>query len=172
MGKLITTTKPLIFQSKLLCFSLLYLFTTLFLALYTILSQSKCLFRSSPLDPIQDPLFSYPSSYGEHKYAVSTTRSTCTSPIFFSDYLDVVKEIKNLIQDSSSAEESSALRYMQGNAESFGGNLSTKARFSYFDRQIDHTQVPCGFLKKFPISDSVCLDFMIPVINHVNYDAL
>ncbi|KAL1335620.1 hypothetical protein AAHE18_10G002100 [Arachis hypogaea] len=155
MGKLITTTKPLIFQSKLLCFSLLYLFTTLFLALYTILSQSKCLFRSSPLDPIQDPLFSYPSSYGEHKYAVSTTRSTCTSPIFFSgDYLDVVKEIKNLIQDSSSAEESSALRYMQGNAESFGGNLSTKARFSYFDRQIDHTQVPCGFLKKFPISDS------------------
>ncbi|XLT46499.1 hypothetical protein HN873_039103 [Arachis hypogaea] len=60
----------------------------------------------------QDPLFSYPSSYGEHKYAVSTTRSTCTSPIFFSDYLDVVKEIKNLIKDSSSAEESSALRYM------------------------------------------------------------
>ncbi|XLR57153.1 hypothetical protein HN51_011455 [Arachis hypogaea] len=112
MGKLITTTKPLIFQSKLLCFSLLYLFTTLFLALYTILSHSKCLFRSSPLDPIQNPLFSYPSSYGEHKYAVSTTRSTCTSPIFFSDYLDVVKEIKNLIKDSSSAEESSALRYM------------------------------------------------------------
>ncbi|MED6147475.1 hypothetical protein PIB30_044358 [Stylosanthes scabra] len=150
MGKLITRTKPLIFQSKLLCFSLLYLFTTLFLAL----SQSKCFFfTSSPLDPIQNPLFSYPSSYGEHKYALSTTRSTCTSPVFFSDYLDVVKEIKNLIENSSSAEWS-ALRYMQGNAESFGGKLSTKARLSYFDHQMDNSKVPCGFLKKFPITDS------------------
>ena len=86
MGKLITTTKPLILQSKLLCFSLFYLFTTFFLALYTTLSQSKCFFRSSPSDPIQNPLFSYPSSYGEHKYAVSTTRETCSSPVFFSGY--------------------------------------------------------------------------------------
>ncbi|MED6184280.1 hypothetical protein PIB30_045914 [Stylosanthes scabra] len=153
MGKLISTTKPLIFQSKLLCFSLLYLFTTLFLALCTTLTQSKCFFRSSPLDPIQNPLFSYPSSYGEHKYALSTTRSTCTSPVFFSDYGDVVKEIKNLIKNSSSAEWS-ALRYMQGNADSFGGKLSTEARLSYFDHQMDNTKVPCGFLKKFPITDS------------------
>ena len=81
MGK--ATTTPLLFQSKLLCFSLLYLFTSLFLALYTSLSQSKCLFRSSPFDPIQTPLFSYPSSYGEHKYAIPTHRSTCSSPVFF-----------------------------------------------------------------------------------------
>ncbi|XP_057434126.1 alkaline ceramidase TOD1-like [Lotus japonicus] len=152
MGKLITTSKPLILQSKLLCFSLLYLFTTLFLALYTTLSQSKCLFRSSPLDPLQKSLFSYPSSYGEHKYAVSTTRSTCSSPVFFSDYWDVVKEISNFNKNSLSS--SGVLRYMQGNANTFGGNLSTLARFSYFDHQNDTTEVPCGFLKKFPISGS------------------
>ncbi|KAK7303116.1 hypothetical protein RJT34_14017 [Clitoria ternatea] len=152
MGKLITTSKPLILHSKLLCFSLLYLFTTLFLALYITLSQSKCFFRSSPLDPIQNPLFSYPSSYGEHKYAVSTTRSTCSSPVFFSDYLDVVKEIKNFRTNNQAP--SGVLRYMQGNADSFGGNHSTLTRFSYFDHQNDATQVPCGFLKKFPISDS------------------
>lgn len=77
-------SKPLLFQSKILCFSLLYLFSSLFLAVYTSLSQTKCLFRSSPFDPIQTPLFSYPSSYGEHKYAISTLRSTCSSPVYFS----------------------------------------------------------------------------------------
>ena len=82
MGK-VTTSTPLLFKSKLLCFSLFYLFTALFLALYTSLSQSKCLFRSSPFDPLQTPLFSYPSSYGEHKYALPTHRSTCSSPVFF-----------------------------------------------------------------------------------------
>ncbi|CAL0301244.1 unnamed protein product [Lupinus luteus] len=152
MGKLITTSKPLILKSKLLCFSLLYLFTTLFLALYTTLSQSKCFFRPSPLDPIQNALFSYPASYGEHKYAVSTSRSTCSSPVYFSDYWDVVKEVKNWHNNFSA--DSIPLRYMQGNANSFGGNLSTLVRFSYFHHQTDNKEVPCGFLKKFPISDS------------------
>ncbi|XP_004486024.1 alkaline ceramidase TOD1 [Cicer arietinum] len=152
MGKLITTSKPLILQSKLLCFSLLYLFTTLFLALYTTLSQSKCFFRSSPSDPILNSLFNYPSSYGEHKYAVSTTRSTCSSPIFFSDYWDVVSEIENFRKNSRGY--SGVLRYMQGNADTFGGNLSTLTRFSYFNHQNDSVEVPCGFLKEFPISDS------------------
>ncbi|XP_019439699.1 PREDICTED: uncharacterized protein LOC109345264 [Lupinus angustifolius] len=152
MGKLITSSKPLILQSKLLCFSLLYLFTTLFLALYTTLSQSKCFFRSSPLDPIQNSLFSYPSSYGEHKYALSTTRSTCSSPVYFSDYWDVVKEIKNWHKNFSGY--SIPLRYMQGNGDSFGGNFTTSVRFSYFDNQTDGKEVPCGFFKKFPISDS------------------
>ncbi|KAL9320988.1 hypothetical protein ACSQ67_012827 [Phaseolus vulgaris] len=148
MGRLITTTKPLILYSKLLCFSLLYLFTTLFLALYTTLSHSKCFFRSSPLDPLQNSLFSYPSSYGEHKYAVPTSRSTCTSPVFFSDYLDVVNEIKSF------RETNRPLRYVKGNADTFGGNLSTLTRFSYFNHQNHNTEVLCGFLKKFPVSDS------------------
>jgi hypothetical protein len=83
MGKA-KLSKPLIFQSKLLCISLLYLITTLFLALYTSIYPTKCLFRSSPFDPIQTPFFSYPSSYGEHKYVIPTHRSSCSSPIYFS----------------------------------------------------------------------------------------
>ncbi|WJX26953.1 Alkaline ceramidase tod1 [Trifolium repens] len=152
MGKLITTSKPLILKSKLLCFSLFYLFTTLFLALYTTLSQSKCFFRLSPSDPILNSLFNYPSSYGEHKYAVSTTRSTCSSPVFFSDYWDVVKEIENFRKNSQGY--GGVLRYMQGNANTFGGNLSTTTRFSYFNHRNDSIDVPCGFLKEFPISNS------------------
>ncbi|KHN25899.1 hypothetical protein glysoja_018753 [Glycine soja] len=151
MAKLIlTASKPLLFlQSKLFCFSLFYLFASLFLALYVISSQSKCLFRSPLYDPIQpSSLFSYPSSYGQHKYAISTTRSTCSSPINFSDYWDVLKEIQNLRKCSTRT-----VRYMQGNADSFGGNLSSHLRFSYFDHQNDSREVPCGFLKKFPISD-------------------
>ncbi|KAM4101197.1 hypothetical protein ACB094_05G125600 [Castanea mollissima] len=150
MGK-VTTSTPLLFKSKLLCFSLFYLFTALFLALYTSLSQSKCLFRSSPFDPLQTPLFSYPSSYGEHKYALPTHRSTCSSPVFFTDYWTVLKEIRDLCRNSSLA--SPVLSYMQGQADSFGGNFSTQKRISYFDHENSSLEVPCGFLKKFPISN-------------------
>lgn len=69
-----------------------------------------------------------------------------------SDYWDVVKEIKDFHKNSPA--HSRVLRYLQGNADTFGGNLSTLTRFSYFDHRNDSTQVPCGFLKKFPISDS------------------
>ncbi|KAG7963466.1 hypothetical protein I3843_09G119300 [Carya illinoinensis] len=148
MGKVIST--PLLFQSKLLCFSLFYLFTSLFLALYTSLSQSKCLFRSSPFDPIQAPLFVYPPSYGEHKYAIPTHRSTCTSPVFFSDYWVVLKEIQDFCKNSSLV--SPVLKYMQGHADSFGGNFSTQKRISYFDHENTSVEVPCGFLKNFPIN--------------------
>ncbi|XP_062162134.1 alkaline ceramidase TOD1 [Alnus glutinosa] len=147
MGK--ATSTPLLFQSKLLCFSLFYLFTSLFLALYTTLSQSQCLFRSSPFDPIHTPLFSYPPAYGEHKYAIPTHRSTCSSPVFFSDYWTVLKEIQDLCKNSLLA--SPVLTYMQGQADSFGGNFSTQKRFSYFDNENSSVEVPCGFLKKFPI---------------------
>jgi len=87
MGNLITLTTS---KHLFLCFSLFYLFFTyLFLALYVISSQSKCLFRSPPFDPIQSSsLFSYPSSYGQHKYAISTSRSTCSSPLNFSGTID------------------------------------------------------------------------------------
>ncbi|XP_057949968.1 alkaline ceramidase TOD1 [Malania oleifera] len=139
---------PLLFQSKILCFSLLYLFTA---ALYASLSSTKCLFRSSPFDPVQFPLFSYPSTYGEHKYAIPTHRSSCTSPIYFSDYWAALKEIQDLCRNSSSSSSSSpTLRYIQGKADTFGGNFSTQERFSYFDR----AEVPCGFMNEFPISNS------------------
>ncbi|XP_057748071.1 alkaline ceramidase TOD1-like [Arachis stenosperma] len=158
MGKLLTNSKSIIvLHSKLLCFSLLYLFISLFLALYAISSKSKCILRSTPFDyPIQDRIFSYPSSYGEHKYAVSTTRSKCSSPVSFSDYRNVLEEIQHFQMNSSpgTSSSSSSMAYMQGNADSFGGNLSTHLRFSYFDRRNDSREVPCGFFKRFPIGDS------------------
>ncbi|CAI9782149.1 unnamed protein product [Fraxinus pennsylvanica] len=147
MGKLIS--KPLLCQSKLFCFSLFYLFSSLFLAL----SSTKCIFRSSPFDPIQSPLFSYPTSYGEHKYAVPTLRSSCDSPVYFSDYWEVLKEIKEICKNST-ALGSKPLRYMQENAENFGGNFSIEKRLSYFDHREDGVEIPCGFFKRFPISNS------------------
>ncbi|KAF9616026.1 hypothetical protein IFM89_027965, partial [Coptis chinensis] len=139
---------PLLFQSKLLCFSLFYLFTTLFLALYSSLSQTKCMFRSSPFDPIQSPLFSYPSTYGEHKYAIPTLRSACISPLYFTDYWVVLKEIHDILKNSSTP----VLRYTEMGRESFSGNLSTQERFSYFDQSDKQMKVPCGFMKEFPVS--------------------
>ncbi|XP_038706123.1 uncharacterized protein LOC120001744 [Tripterygium wilfordii] len=153
MGK-VTSNKPLIFQSKLLCFSLLYLFTTLFLALYNSLSSTKCLFRSSPFEPIRTPLFLYPLSYGEHKYAIPTHRSSCSSPVYFSDYWMVFNEIRDMCHNSSVVSAKS-LRYIQGKSGSFGGNFTTQKRFSYFDHENnENVEIPCGFLKNFPISNS------------------
>lgn len=62
-----------------------------------------------------------------------------------------MKEIKSLRE--TNRPYSGALRYVQGNADTFGGNLSALARFSYFDHQNHNTEVLCGFLKKFPVSD-------------------
>ncbi|KAK7368639.1 hypothetical protein VNO80_10667 [Phaseolus coccineus] len=153
MGNLITLTTS---KNLFLCFSLFYLFFTyLFLALYVISSQSKCLFRSHPFDPIQSSsLFSYPSSYGQHKYAISTSRSTCSSPLNFSDYWYVLKEIQNLRKSHECSTRNVRYMQMQEGGHSFGGNLSSHLRFSYFDHQNDSREVPCGFFKKFPISDS------------------
>ncbi|KAI3456009.1 hypothetical protein Pfo_012672 [Paulownia fortunei] len=154
MGKAATFSKPLLFQSKLLCFSLLYLFSSLFLAVYFTFSANKCIFRSSPFDPVQGPLFSYPSSYGEHKHAIPTTRSSCDSPVYFSDYWVVFVEIQQIFTNSTALGEPSALRYMQGLADSFGGNLSIQERISYFDHREDGIEIPCGFFRRFPISTS------------------
>ncbi|XP_050231437.1 alkaline ceramidase TOD1 [Mercurialis annua] len=142
---------PLIFQSKLFCISLLYLFTTLFLTFYTSLHPTNCLFRSSPFDPIQLPLFSYPPTYGAHKYAVPTHRSSCSSPVYFNDYWMVLKEIQDLCWNSSVF---NGLKYMKRKSESFGGKFNTKKRISYFNHVNDSVEIPCGFFKKFPISNS------------------
>ncbi|KAL4289484.1 hypothetical protein GQ457_14G008470 [Hibiscus cannabinus] len=154
MGKATATTKtPLFCQSKLLCFSLLYLFTTLFLAFYHKVSPNNCLFRSSPFDPIQSPLFRYPPSYGEHKYATTAThRHSCSSPVFFSGYGKVAEEIHNLCKNSSAFLP--ALKYLQVKGDTFGGNLSLEERISYFNHTNNDINVPCGFLKEFPVSYS------------------
>ncbi|GMH20790.1 hypothetical protein Nepgr_022632 [Nepenthes gracilis] len=153
MGKAKATStsaaSPLLFQSKPLCFSCLYLFTSLFIALCLSLSPTKCIFRSSPFDPIQFPLFSYPSSYGEHKHSLPTFRSSCSSPVYFSDYGTALKEIRQSYWNSTS---SSTLRYMAGEADSFGGNFSVRRRISFFDLRENAADVPCGFMKPFPIN--------------------
>ncbi|XP_042487701.1 probable hexosyltransferase MUCI70 [Macadamia integrifolia] len=150
MGRRAWSTS-LLFQSKSFCFSLLYLFTTLFLALYSTLS-TKCIFRSSPFNPIQKSLFSYPPNYGEHKYAIPTLRSSCNSPVFFSDYSMVLDDIKEICMNSSSS--TSTLSYLSKKADSFAGNFSTKERIFYFDHRDDQVEVPCGVMKEFPVSDS------------------
>ncbi|KAK9268128.1 hypothetical protein L1049_010568 [Liquidambar formosana] len=64
----------------------------------------------------------------------------------------VLKEIQDLCRNSSLP--SGVIRYMQGKGDSFGGNFSTQKRISYFDHRDDRVEVPCGFLKEFPISKS------------------
>ncbi|KAJ0758091.1 hypothetical protein HanLR1_Chr04g0146381 [Helianthus annuus] len=148
MGKLVTTSTPLLFQSKLLCFSLSYLFISLFFAFYTSLSSTtKCHFQSSPLYP----LFNYPQSYGQHKHPIPTLHSSCNSPVFFSDYRVVFDEIRRLVDDP--LWDFKGLKYVQGNGGCFGMNNSMHERISYFDYGDGGIEIPCGFFKKFPISD-------------------
>ncbi|OAY25135.1 hypothetical protein MANES_17G069800v8 [Manihot esculenta] len=71
---------------------------------------------------------------------------------FSSDYWIALEEIKNLCRNSSVS--SQGLRYMEGNRDSFGGNFSTQKRMSYFNHLNDSVEIPCGFFKKFPVSDS------------------
>ncbi|CAI9773277.1 unnamed protein product [Fraxinus pennsylvanica] len=108
---------------------------------------------SAPVYPFQTPLFFYPSSYGEHKYGIPTLRSFCNSPVFFSDYWEVLKEIQEICRNST-AIGSASLKYTQTNADTFGGNFSFENRFSYFDHREDGREIPCGFFKRFPISNS------------------
>ncbi|KAL1560442.1 putative hexosyltransferase MUCI70 [Salvia divinorum] len=151
MGKIATFSTPLLFQSKPLCFSLLFLTFSLLLAAHFTFSATKCLFRSSPFDPLQGTLFSYPSSYGQHKHAIPTTRSSCTSPISFSDYWQVSDEIQSLLTPPPPPPPS--LRFLQRNAATFGGNLTFHERLSYLKNADDHgLGIPCGFFKNFPIS--------------------
>ncbi|XP_071740314.1 alkaline ceramidase TOD1 [Rutidosis leptorrhynchoides] len=153
MGKLTKTSTPLLFQSKLLCFSLSYLFLSLLFAFYnSISSTTRCHFGSSLIHPIQSPLFNYPPSYGQHKHPIPTLHSSCDSPVFFKDYWFVLNEIRRIAKNSSW--NSKGLRYVQrdGNEGGFGMNYTTKKRMSYFEYRNDGIEIPCGFFKKFPIS--------------------
>ncbi|GAA0165048.1 hypothetical protein LIER_20548 [Lithospermum erythrorhizon] len=151
--KIKLSSSPIFFQSKLLCFSVFYLLISITLAIYTTFYSTKCLFRSSPFDPIQSPLFYYNSSYGEHKYALPTYRTSCDSPVFFKDYGSVLDEMQRLIGNSKEL-GSHNLKYIKGYADTFGGNFSIEKRFSYFDHGDEGTEIPCGFFKHFPVSNS------------------
>ncbi|XP_057525750.1 alkaline ceramidase TOD1 [Amaranthus tricolor] len=141
---------PFLLQSKRLCLSCCYLFTSLFLALYVSISPSfKCvLLRAAPYDPIQSPLFTYPSSYGEHKHAFPTLRTSCSSPVFFSDYPSVFTEVQQCCQNWTNF----SLSYKQGKAGTFGGNLSLEIRISILDQLQQKMDFPCGFFHPYPIN--------------------
>ncbi|KAI3466825.1 hypothetical protein Pfo_023488 [Paulownia fortunei] len=64
-----------------------------------------------------------------------------------------MKEMQQIWENSTTLGAGS-LKYMQGDAESFGGNLSFQKRVSYFDHRQDGTEIPCGFFRRFPISSS------------------
>ncbi|KAL9267471.1 Alkaline ceramidase TOD1-like protein [Drosera capensis] len=149
-------SRPLLWQSKPLCLSCVYLLSSVLLAIYlsVISPNARCLFRySSPLDPVQSPFFSYPSSYGQHKHPLPTLRSTCSSPIFFSDYSSVVREIQESCRNSSS---SVVLKYMatERHADSFGGSFGVEERNTFFYQGSQESEVSCGFMKPFPIANS------------------
>uniref|UniRef100_A0A0E0JFG1 TOD1/MUCI70 glycosyltransferase-like domain-containing protein n=1 Tax=Oryza punctata TaxID=4537 RepID=A0A0E0JFG1_ORYPU len=162
---------PPVMQSKLLCLSLLYLLTTLPLALYVSFSDpgsaaSRCLFflpfRSS--NPSAAALFEYPREYGEHKHAIPATRARCSDPAVFSGrslsvreghYKTVLEEINNLCRNlSTSPSAAPALRYQNGRRNSFAGNLSTVERRSFFNHTDSAVEIPCGFFKEFPVRES------------------
>ncbi|XP_042445419.1 probable hexosyltransferase MUCI70 isoform X2 [Zingiber officinale] len=144
-------TTPLLFQSKLLCLSLLYLLATLPLALYVSFSKSTCLFRSPTPFPTSRR-FSYPPSYSEHKYSLPTAHSDCSSSVPFSDYGEVLDEIRDRCRNSTS---SPVLRYLEGKGDSFSGNFSAQKRKSFFrHRHGDQVAIPCGFLQEFPVKES------------------
>ncbi|XP_057764036.1 alkaline ceramidase TOD1-like [Salvia miltiorrhiza] len=149
MGKIASFSTPLLFQSKLLCFSLTFLSLSLLFAARFTFSATKCIFRSSPFDPLQGPLFFYPPSYAHHKHPIPTTRSSCKSPIFFSDYWQVLDEIRTI---SAPSPPPPPLRFLQRNAPTFGGNLSFPQRFSYLKHGDRGFGIPCGFFKHFPVS--------------------
>ncbi|GJN06407.1 hypothetical protein PR202_ga24136 [Eleusine coracana subsp. coracana] len=115
--------RPPVLQSKLLCLSLLYLLTTLPLAIYVSFSDPnrRCLLlpfhQSSPA--AVKPLFEYPSGYGEHKHALTVTRALCSNPVVFPEYKTALEEINGLCRNlSASPSASPVLRYQKGARDS------------------------------------------------------
>ncbi|CAM0880359.1 unnamed protein product [Alopecurus aequalis] len=150
--------RPPLLQSKLLCVSLLYLLTTLPLALYVSFSDpsSRCLplllLPSSRSSHAPTTLFQYPREYGEHKHALPTTRALCSDPAIFSDYKTVLEEINGLCRNLSAPPRAfPPLRYQKGRRDTFAGNLSTEERRSFFNHTDAAVEIPCGFFKDFPI---------------------
>lgn len=63
-----------------------------------------------------------------------------------------MKEIQEFSKNSTKL-GSRVVSYLKGNANTFGGNFTTKKRYSYYDHE-DDVEVPCGFFTKFPVSNS------------------
>lgn len=83
--------------------------------------------------------------------------------VSIADYKTVTEEIEEFCRNSTPL-GSRNVNYMQGNAETFGGNFSFRKRLSFFDYRGDGIGIPCGFFKKFPISFAG----QFPYIGNVN----
>ncbi|KAF3774501.1 hypothetical protein EJ110_NYTH52962 [Nymphaea thermarum] len=153
MGK---STSSLLLHSKLFfLFSLLSLSFTLFLLFNPSSLPRRCIpVRFLPSDLIQHPLFFYPTSYGEHKYAIPTVRSSCTISVPFKNYMVVFREFQDSMRNSTLSEEKRRLRYLSENRSTFAGNFSTKERRSFFSFNEEQSEIPCGFMKDFMLSNS------------------
>jgi len=87
---------PPVLESKLLCVSLLYLLTTLPLALYVSFSDPgrRCpRLLPSSASPPKTALFECPPGYGEHKHALPVPRALCSSPVAFAGLSVVLDEL-------------------------------------------------------------------------------
>lgn len=69
--------------------------------------------------------------------------------VFLLDYAVVLKKMQRVSENPRIL----GTRYMQGIADSFGGNLSLVKRLSHFDQSDDGNEIPCGFFRPFPISN-------------------
>lgn len=79
------------------------------------------------------------------------------------EYEVAFKEVEEICRNGSRP-DSSALGYLErgggggGGGESFAGNFSAKERRLWFDYpgggDDDSMEIPCGFLKEFPIPES------------------
>ncbi|CAO2199526.1 unnamed protein product [Urochloa humidicola] len=152
---------PPVAESKLLCLSLLYLLTTLPLALYVSISDPgrRCLrllpFPDSLAKITKTALFEYPPGYGEHKHALPVPRARCSSPVAFANYKTVVEGINSLCRNlSASPSASPVLRYQSGRRSTFAGNLSTEKRRSFFSHTDNQVEISCGFFKEFPVPET------------------
>lgn len=151
----LTLTTPLLFQSKILCFSLFYFWTAIPLAIFISLShQPVCKFARYSSNSSNHHLFSYPKSYGEHKHALPTTRDSCTASVRISDYELAYKEIHDICENRW--QSSSIMKYMRGGRQTFAGNFSVQERNYFFNHgsDDDRVEIPCGFFKEFPVSES------------------
>lgn len=72
--------------------------------------------------------------------------------MFLLDYAVVLKKMQR-VSENPRILGTRYLRYMQGIADSFGGNLSLVKRLSHFDQSDDGNEIPCGFFRPFPISN-------------------
>lgn len=80
------------------------------------------------------------------------------------EYGVAFREVEEICRNGSRP-DSSALVYLErGGAGSFAGNFSVKERRSWFEYRggdDDPVEIPCGFLKGFPLKESGLVEVLV-----------